>query len=111
MLSGCSTDDDSDNRTWELGSIVGEWVFEHNEIFEDGVLVETNRATDPADKCVAIFNANGTLRYYDFPPEEYYDGTYTFDEQSGRLPWTAMVLRSHFPVIRCGGHTTKRRDT
>ena len=64
---------------------MGEWVFERNEIFEDGVLVETNRATDPADKCVAIFNANGTFRYYDFPPEEYYDGTYTFDEQSGRL--------------------------
>lgn len=84
---GCSSDEsnESDNRTWESGSIVGEWVFEHNEVFEDGKLVEENWATDPADKCVAIFNADGTFRYYDFPPQQYYDGTYTFDEQSGRM--------------------------
>lgn len=87
LFVACSSDEsnESDNRTWESGSIVGEWVFEHNEVFEAGVLVETNWATDPADKCVAIFNADGTFRYYDFPPESYYDGIYTFDEQSGRM--------------------------
>lgn len=86
LLTGCSKDDSNETDTkWKPGSILGEWVFRNNEIFEDGKLVEKNQANDPADKCVAIFNADGTFRYYDFPPEVYYDGTYTYDEASGRL--------------------------
>ena len=37
------------------------------------------------DKTIAIFREDGTYRYYDFPPEEYYDGTYSYDEMSGVL--------------------------
>ena len=37
------------------------------------------------DKAIAIFREDGTYRYYDFPPEEYYDGTYSYDEMSGVL--------------------------
>ena len=33
----------------------------------------------------AIFREDGTFRYYDYPPEEYYDGSYSYDATSGML--------------------------
>lgn len=34
---------------------------------------------------VAIFREDGTYRYYDYPPEGFYDGTYSYDETVGIL--------------------------
>ena len=67
------------------GSIVGEWVFQRNEYYRKGKLVDSFTAVEEEDKAIAIFREDGTYRYYDFPPEEYYDGTYSYDEMSGVL--------------------------
>ena len=61
LTAACS--DEKDEPNGESGSVVGEWVFQK----------------------IAVFREDGTFRYYDFPPEEYYDGTYSYDEASGVL--------------------------
>lgn len=34
---------------------------------------------------IAIFREDGTYRYYDYPPKEYYNGTYTYEESTKTL--------------------------
>ena len=72
LAAACSDEKDEPND--ESGSIVGEWVFQRNEYYRNGKLVDSFTAGE-----------EGTYRYYDFPPEEYYDGTYSYDEMSGVL--------------------------
>lgn len=50
-----------------------------------GKLVDSFTAVEEEDKAIAIFREDGTYRIIDFPPEEYYDGTYSYDEMSGVL--------------------------
>lgn len=83
LVVACSDEKDEPND--ESGSIVGEWVFQRNEYYRNGKLVDSFTAVEEEDKVIAIFREDGTYRYYDFPPEEYYDGTYSYDEMSGVL--------------------------
>lgn len=83
LAAACSDEKDEPND--ESGSIVGEWVFQRNEYYRNGKLVDSFTAVEEEDKAIAIFREDGTYRYYDFPPEEYYDGTYSYDEMSGVL--------------------------
>ena len=83
LVVACSDEKDEPND--ESGSIVGEWVFQRNEYYRNGKLVDSFTAVEEEDKAIAIFREDGTYRYYDFPPEEYYDGTYSYDEMSGVL--------------------------
>ena len=83
LVVACSDEKDEPND--ESGSIVGEWVFQRNEYYRNGKLVDSFTAVEEEDKTIAIFREDGTYRYYDFPPEEYYDGTYSYDEMSGVL--------------------------
>ena len=48
-------------------------------------MIDSFTAVEDEDKMIAVFREDGTFRYYDFPPEEYYDGTYSYDEASGVL--------------------------
>ena len=82
---GVACSDEKDEPNDESGSIVGEWVFQRNEYYRNGKLVDSFTAVEEEDKTIAIFREDGTYRYYDFPPEEYYDGTYSYDEMSGVL--------------------------
>ena len=83
LVVACSDEKDEPND--ESGSIVGEWVFQRNEYYRNGKLVDSFTAVEEEDITIAIFREDGTYRYYDFPPEEYYDGTYSYDEMSGVL--------------------------
>ena len=83
LTAACSDEKDKPND--ESGSIVGEWVFQRNEYYRNGKLIDSFTAVEEEDKPIAIFREDGTYRYYDFPPEEYYDGTYSYDEASGVL--------------------------
>ena len=83
LVVACSDEKDEPND--ESGLIVGEWVFQRNEYYRNGKLVDCFTAVEEEVKAIAIFREDGTYRYYDFPPEEYYDGTYSYDEMSGVL--------------------------
>lgn len=80
-----SCSDEKNEPNDEPGSIIGEWVFQKNEYYRNGKLVDSFTAVKDEDKMVAIFREDGTFRYYDFPPKEYYDGTYSYDEMSSVL--------------------------
>lgn len=83
LTAACSDEKDEPND--ESGSIVGEWVFQKNEYYRNGKMIDSFTAVEDEDKMIAVFREDGTFRYYDFPPEEYYDGTYSYDEASGVL--------------------------
>ena len=83
LAAACSDEKDGPNDG--SGSIVGEWVFQRNEYYRNGKLVDSFTAVEEEDKAIAIFREDGTYRYYDFQHEEYYDGTYSYDEMSGVL--------------------------
>lgn len=68
LAAACSDEKDEPND--ESGSIVGEWVFQRNEYYRNGKLVDSFTAVEEEDKAIAIFREDGTYRYYDFPPEE-----------------------------------------
>lgn len=51
----------------------------------NGKLAESFTAVETADKMIAIFREDGTYRYYDYPPKEYYNGTYTYEESTKTL--------------------------
>ena len=92
LVVACSDEKDEPND--ESGSIVGEWVFQRNEYYRNGKLVDSFTAVEEEDKAIAIFREDGTYRYYDFPPEEYYDGTYSYDEMSGVLTTEVIGRRN-----------------
>ena len=75
LAAACSDEKDEPND--ESGSIVGEWVFQRNEYYRNGKLVDSFTAVEEEDKAIAIFREDGTYRYY--------DGTYSYDEMSGVL--------------------------
>ena len=83
LTAACS--DEKDEPNGESGSVVGEWVFQKNEYYRNGKMIDSFTAVEDEDKMIAVFREDGTFRYYDFPPEEYYDGTYSYDEASGVL--------------------------
>ena len=83
LTAACS--DEKDEPNGESGSVVGEWVFQKNEYYRNGKMIDSFTAVEDEDKMIAVFREDGTFRYYDFPPEEYYDGTYSYDEMSGVL--------------------------
>ena len=68
LVVACSDEKDEPND--ESGSIVGEWVFQRNEYYRNGKLVDSFTAVEEEDKAIAIFREDGTYRYYDFPPED-----------------------------------------
>ena len=65
LAAACSNEKDEPND--ESGSIVGEWVFQRNEYYRNGKLVDSFTAVEEEDKAIAIFRDDGTYRYYDFP--------------------------------------------
>lgn len=69
----------------EPGSIIGEWVLQRSETYLDGELFESFTPVVTADKMIAVFREDGSYRYYDYPPEEYYEGTYTYDAATQSL--------------------------
>ena len=73
LTAACS--DEKDEPNGESGSVVGEWVFQKNEYYRNGKMIDSFTAVEDEDKMIAVFREDGTFRYYDFPPEEYYDGT------------------------------------
>ena len=75
LTAACS--DEKDEPNGESGSVVGEWVFQKNEYYRNGKMIDSFTAVEDEDKMIAVFREDGTFRYYDFPPEEYYDGTYS----------------------------------
>ena len=83
LTAACS--DEKDEPNGESGSVVGEWVFQKNEYYRNGKMIDSFTAVEDEDKMIAVFREDGTFRYYDFPPEEYYDWTYSYDEASGVL--------------------------
>ena len=83
LTAACS--DEKDEPNGESGSVVGEWVFQKNEYYRNGKMIDSFTAVEDEDKMIAVFREDGTFRYYDFPPEEYYDGTYSYVEASGVL--------------------------
>lgn len=83
LTAACS--DEKDEPNGESGSVVGEWVFQKNEYYRNGKMIDSFTAVEDEDKMIAVFREDGTFRYYDFPPEEYYDETYSYDEASGVL--------------------------
>lgn len=83
LAVACSDEKDEPND--EPGSIIGEWVFRKNEYYRNGKLIDGFTAVEDEDKMVAIFREDGTYRYYDYPPEGFYDGTYSYDEAEGIL--------------------------
>ena len=83
LTAACS--DEKDEPNGESGSVVGEWVFQKNEYYRNGKMIDSFTAVEDEDKMIAVFREDGTFRYYDFPPEEYYDGTYSYAEASGVL--------------------------
>lgn len=54
-------------------------------VLSEWKMIDSFTAVEDEDKMIAVFREDGTFRYYDFPPEEYYDGTYSYDEASGVL--------------------------
>ena len=90
LAAACSDEKDEPND--ESGSIVGEWVFQRNEYYRNGKLVDSFTAVEEEDKAIAIFREDGTYRYYDFPPEEYYDGTYSYDEVNEQTCLTEITV-------------------
>ena len=83
LTAACS--DEKYEPNGESGSVVGEWVFQKNEYYRNGKMIDSFTAVEDEDKMIAVFREDGTFRYYDFPPEEYYDGTNSYDEASGVL--------------------------
>lgn len=69
----------------EPGSIIGEWVFAKNETYLNGNLIDSFTAVDRSDKMIAVFREDGSYRYFDYPPEQYYEGTYTYDAATQSL--------------------------
>ena len=62
LVVACSDEKDEPND--ESGSIVGEWVFQRNEYYRKGKLVDSFTAVEEEDKAIAIFREDGTYRYY-----------------------------------------------
>ena len=73
LTAACS--DEKDEPNGESGSVVGEWVFQKNEYYRNGKMIDSFTAVEDEDKMIAVFREDGTFRYYDFTPEEYNDGT------------------------------------
>ena len=46
---------------------------------------KVSRRSKRPHKTIAIFREDGTYRYYDYPPKEYYNGTYTYEESTKTL--------------------------
>ena len=84
-LSTPACSDHTDEPNGESLSVVGEWLSQKNEYYRNGKMIDSFTAVEDEDKMIAVFREDGTFRYYDFPPEEYYDGTYSYDEASGVL--------------------------
>ena len=61
LVVACSDEKDEPND--ESGSIVGEWVFQRNEYYRNGKLVDSFTAVEEEDKAIAIFREDGTYRY------------------------------------------------
>ena len=78
LAAACS--DEKDEPNGESGSVVGEWVFQKNEYYRNGKMIDSFTAVEDEDKMIAVFREDWPFRYYYFPPEEYYDGTYSYDE-------------------------------
>ena len=53
LAAACSDEKDEPND--ESGSIVGEWVFQRNEYYRNGKLVDSFTAVEEEDKAIAIF--------------------------------------------------------
>lgn len=60
-------------------------------------MIDSFTAVEDEDKMIAVFREDGTFRYYDFPPEEYYDGTYSYDEASGVLVTDDGIEKTELP--------------
>ena len=60
LVVACSDEKDEPND--ESGSIVGEWVFQRNEYYRNGKLVDSFTAVEEEDKAIAIFREDGTYR-------------------------------------------------
>ena len=85
LLTFAACSDDEKGTDEQPCPIIGEWVFEKNEVYRNGKLAESFTAVETADKMIAIFREDGTYRYYDYPPKEYYNGTYTYEESTKTL--------------------------
>ena len=60
-------------------------------------MIDSFTAVEDEDKMIAVFREDRTFRYYDFPPEEYYDGTYSYDEASGVLVTDDGIEKTELP--------------
>lgn len=68
LTAACS--DEKDEPNGESGSVVGEWVFQKNEYYRNGKMIDSFTAVEDEDKMIAVFRE---------------DGTYSYDEASGVL--------------------------
>ena len=57
LAAACSDEKDEPND--ESGSIVGEWVFQRNEYYRNGKLVDSFTAVEEEDNALAIFREDG----------------------------------------------------
>lgn len=58
LVVACSDEKDEPND--EPGSIIGEWVFQKNEYYRNGKLIDSFTAVEDEDKMIAIFREDGT---------------------------------------------------
>ena len=106
LLTFAACSDDEKGTDEQPGPIIGEWVFEKNEVYRNGKLAESFTAVETADKMIAIFREDGTYRYYDYPPKEYYNGTYT--TRSRRKPFRCGATMSIIPTVPTRRSVTQR---
>lgn len=109
LLTFAACSDDEKGTDEQPGPIIGEWVFEKNEVYRNGKLAESFTAVETADKMIAIFREDGTYRYYDYPPKEYYNGTYTYEE-STKNPFDAERRCRLFRRFRPAGLSRRGDD-
>lgn len=103
----CTGDDRGADE--QPGSIVGEWVFQKNEVYHNGKLTERFTAVEEVDRMIAVFREDGTYRYYDYPPEGFYEGAYTYDERTGTLTMRSGEVDSTDSPESCRAEITSRR--
>ena len=57
LLTFAACSDDEKGTDEQPGPIIGEWVFEKNEVYRNGKLAESFTAVETADKMIAIFRS------------------------------------------------------
>lgn len=65
LTAACS--DEKDEPNGESGSVVGEWVFQKNEYYRNGKMIDSFTAVEDEDKMIAVFSGRRDFSLLRFP--------------------------------------------